>query len=145
MPRRKPLMFAVLASVVLNGPVWAEHWHEDHDHWTKHAKHHSDDDEDRDFDHHAPGCFFQPHDVGVITEYYATQARRLPPGLAKKYARTGQLPPGWQKKVRPFPSIVERELVVLPQAYRRGIVDGYAVVYDPETRGVVDVVAVFGR
>lgn len=24
----------------------------------------------------------------------------LPPGLAKKYARTGQLPPGWQKKVQ---------------------------------------------
>ena len=25
----------------------------------------------------------------------------LPPGLAKKYRRTGELPPGWEKKVKP--------------------------------------------
>ena len=27
--------------------------------------------------------------------------RRLPPGLQKKLARTGSLPPGWQKRVHP--------------------------------------------
>lgn len=25
--------------------------------------------------------------------------KQLPPGLAKKYERTGELPPGWQKKI----------------------------------------------
>jgi hypothetical protein len=65
--------------------------------------------------------------------------------LAKKYYRTGQLPPGWQKKVQPFPVVVERQLMVLPPAYRRGVIDGYAIVYDPRTEILVDVVALFGR
>jgi len=69
----------------------------------------------------------------------------LPPGLAKKYDRTGQLPPGWQQKLRPFPVAVEQQLVVLPPEYRRGIIDGYAVVYNPRTQIIVDVAAVFGR
>jgi len=60
--------------------------------WKKHAKHHRDDDDDGDFDHHAGNCFFQPHDVRVITEYH-----------------------------------------------------GYAVVYNPRTQVVIDVMAVFGR
>jgi hypothetical protein len=140
----KPLAYAALATVLLGRPVWADHWHDDHDHWKKHAKHHGDDDDD-DADHRSFGCFFQPHDVRVITEYYAPRYRRLPPGLAKKYERTGHLPPGWQKKLQPLPVVVERQLVVLPPEYRRGVVDGYAVVYDPRTQVVVDVVAVFGR
>jgi len=68
----------------------------------------------------------------------------LPPGLAK-YDRTGQLPPGWQQKLRPFPVAVEQQLVVLPPEYRRGIIYGYAVVYNPRTQIIVDVAAVFGR
>ena len=81
----------------------------------------------------------------MITEYYAPQYRALPPGLAKKYARTGQLPPGWQKKMQPFPVAVERQLPVLPPEYRRGYIEGYAVVYNPHTQVVIDVMAVFGR
>ena len=141
----KPLYYAALATIVLSGPAWANHWHEDHDHWKKHAKHHGDDDDDRDFDHRARECYFQPHDVRLITEYYVPRYRRLPPGLAKKYYRTGRLPPGWQKKLQPFPVAVERELVVLPPEYRRGFIDGYAVVYNPHTQVVIDFTAVLGR
>ena len=141
----KSLIYAVLATVLIGRSAWADHWHDDHDHWQKHAKHHGDGDEDKDVDHDARGCFFQPHDVRVITEYYAPAPRHLPPGLAKKYDRTGQLPPGWQKKLRPLPVAVERQLVVLPPEYRRGVVDGYAVVYNPRTQVIIDVVAVFGR
>ena len=147
MTSTKPLMYpALAATVLLVTPVWADHWHDDHDHWKKHAKHHDDDDDhDEDFDHRASGCFFQPHDVRVITEYYAPEYRRLPPGLAKKYYRTGQLPPGWQKKLQPFPIAVERQMVALPPEYRRGFIDGYAVVYNPRTQVVIDIVAIFGR
>jgi len=139
----KPLIFATLASVFLSGSAWADHWHDDHHHWEKHGKHH--DDDDRDFDHHQGECYFQPHDVRVITEYYVPTYSSLPPGLAKKYRRTGQLPPGWQKRLRPFPLAVERQLVVLPPQYRRGYIDGYAVVYNPRTQVVIDIAAVFQR
>jgi hypothetical protein len=145
MMRTRPLLYAALATLLLSGPAWADHWHDDDKHWKKHAKHHDDDDDDGNVDHRAGGCLFQPHDVRVISAYYAPQYRSLPPGLAKKYNRTGQLPPGWQKKLQPFPVAVERQLVVLPPEYRRGFIDGYAVVYNPRTQVVIDVMAMFGR
>ena len=130
--------------LMMSGPIRAEHWHDDKDHWKKHWKH-GDEDEDRDFDHHAGGCYFQPRDVRVIGEYYAPRSRPLPPGLEKKYYRTGHLPPGWEKRVEPFPVAVERQLPPLPTGYRRAFIDGYAVVYIPRTQVVVDVFATFGH
>jgi hypothetical protein len=47
--------------------------------------------------------------------------------------------------MEPLPVVVERQLVVLPPDYRRGVIDGYAVVYNPRTQVIVDIVAVFGR
>ena len=88
---------------------------------------------------------FLPREVNVIREYYAPRYRNLPPGLAKKFNRTGHLPPGWQRKMAPIPVVVERQLVVLPPDYRRGVIDGYAVVYNPRTQVIVDIMAVFGR
>jgi len=78
---------------------------------------------------------FSNRDVQIIREYYAPRSRRLPPGLQKKYARTGTLPPGWQKKMEPLPVALEQRLVVLPYGYRRGVIDGQAVMCDP--RGVI--------
>lgn len=74
---------------------------------------------------------FSPRDTVVLREYYSPQRRALPPGLAKKYARTGQLPPGWQKKMQPFPVAVERRLEPLPTGYQRGVFEGHAVIYRP--------------
>jgi hypothetical protein len=76
-------------------------------------------------------------DVEMIRTYYEPQyrGRRLPPGLAKKYARTGQLPPGWQKKMEPMPVVVERKLPPLPAGHHRGVIDGVAVIYN--SRGVI--------
>jgi hypothetical protein len=86
---------------------------------------------------------FSPREVCLIREYYAPRYRSLPPGLQKKYRRTGQLPQGWQKKFEPFPLVVERELVALPYGYRRGVIDGHAVVFNPDTQVVIDVAAIF--
>jgi hypothetical protein len=86
---------------------------------------------------------FSTDDVRVIREYYAPRYRALPPGLQKKYARTGQLPPGWQKKMQPLEPEVERRLVAMPAGYRRGIVDGRAVIMDDRTHVVVDMAVVF--
>src|SRR5919197_3385549 len=131
--RMKPLVFSVACILLASAPALAKHWHEGEKHG-KHARH-DDHDDDR--------CYLESRDVRVITEYYAPRYRALPPGLAKKYARTGHLPPGWERKMEPLPVAVERRLVVLPPDYRRGVIDGYAVVYNPRTQVIVDIVAIF--
>lgn len=92
---------------------------------------------------HGATSYFPAHDVLVIREYYAPRYRSLPPGLAKKFQRTGHLPPGWQKKMQPLPFAVERQLVVLPPDYRRGYLDGAIVVYSPRSQSIVDAVSLF--
>jgi hypothetical protein len=91
----------------------------------------------------AVNVVFLPREVRVIREYYGTQFRSLPPGLQKKYRRTGQLPPGWRKKMQPFPVAVERQLEVLPVGYGRGVIDGHAVIYNPRTQVIVDIAVLF--
>ena len=75
-----------------------------------------------------------PKEIQVIRTHYAPQYKHLPPGLQKKVARGGSLPPGWQKKMQPFPPNVDRALLPLPSGYSRGVFDGHAVIYN---RGVV--------
>lgn len=85
---------------------------------------------------------WSPRDVEIIRTHYAPRYRNLPPGLRKKYARTGQLPPGWQKKMERFPASLDREWAPLPAGYRRGIIDAHAVIYN--SRGtIIDVVVLF--
>ena len=86
---------------------------------------------------------FLPREVRIIREYYAPRYRNLPPGLEKKYRRTGQLPPGWQKKMEPFPVTIERQLQVLPAGYQRGVIDGHAVIYNNRTQVIADIAVLF--
>jgi hypothetical protein len=86
---------------------------------------------------------FASSDVVVLRNHYAPRYRNLPPGLQKKMARGGQLPPGWQKKYEPFPVELERQLPPLPVAYRRGVIDGHAVIYNPHTNVIIDVAVLF--
>ena len=94
-------------------------------------------------DHYYRGDrYFHGHDVVVIREYYRPYHRPLPPGLQHRYYRTGYLPPGWAKRMRPVPVYVERELMVVPHGYHRGVIDGHAVVYND--RGfILDVAFLF--
>lgn len=86
--------------------------------------------------------YFRDRDVVVIRDYYRPHYRPLPRGLQHRYYRTGYLPPGWAKRMRPVPVYVERELVVVPRGYRRGLIDGHAVVYND--RGfILDVAVLF--
>ena len=85
---------------------------------------------------------FSSRDTTVIREHYAPQYRSLPPGLQKKYARTGQLPPGWQKKMTPMPVALERRLEPLPSGYQRGVFEGHAVIYKPGGL-IIDATVVF--
>ena len=117
----KRLLCAVAMTLLSTAPVYAKHWHNSR----------------------APRCYIGEHDVIVMREYYAPRYRSLPPGLAKKYERTGQLPPGWAKRVEPVPYVLQPRLEPIPPRYRRGVVDGYIVVYEPRRQVVIDVAAIF--
>ena len=86
---------------------------------------------------------FSDRDTRLIRTHYGNRFSNLPPGLQKKLARGGSLPPGWQKKMEPFPSVLERQLVVLAPNRRYGIYDGHAVIYDPLTHAILDIVSLF--
>jgi len=86
---------------------------------------------------------FGSGDVTIIRDHYAPRYRNLPPGLQKKVARGGQLPPGWRKKFEPFPAHLERRLVVLPADHRRGVIDGHAVIYNTRSNVIIDVAVLF--
>jgi hypothetical protein len=86
--------------------------------------------------------FFRPHDVVVIRDYYRPYYRPVPRGYDRVYYRGGYMPVGWERRIRPVPVYLEPELVVVPQGYRRGIIDGRAVVYN--NRGfILDVAVLF--
>ena len=86
--------------------------------------------------------YFRGRDIVVIRDYYRPYYRQVPPGLHVRYARGGYLPHGWARRVRPIPVYVERDLYMVPRGYRRGIIDGRAVVYND--RGfILDVAVLF--
>jgi hypothetical protein len=106
------------------------------DHGEKHRK-------DRDGERHrkyGDNCFREEH-VVIMRDYY--RPRSLPPGIEKKLYRTGHLPPGWEKKVQPFPVVLEQRLPPVCAGCARGYMDGYAVVYQPQSRVIIDVHAIF--
>jgi hypothetical protein len=86
---------------------------------------------------------FSSHDAGVIREYYAPRYRRLPPGLQKKLARGGSLPPGWERKMEYFPPVLEHRLAHLPDGYRRGVIDAHAVIYKSGSPIIIDATVLF--
>jgi hypothetical protein len=81
--------------------------------------------------------YFRHEDYGAVQRYYGGP-RDLPPGLRKKYYRTGTLPLGWQKKIWPFPPELVRVLPPPPPNCERGYIDGVAIVYDRKTRIILD-------
>jgi hypothetical protein len=99
------------------------------------------------------GVIFHPDDRRVITEYFrntsnlppglAKRGGNLPPGLQKQLRRNGQLPPGLEKRFTAFPDDLDRRLPRLPSSYRRGIIDDRAVIYDPSTNTILDMINIF--
>ena len=125
----KPLPFVLFLSLLAAVPAHADS--QSKHRVPKHPKH-------VESVQHDP-VYFSRGDQRLIREYYAPRYRTLPPGLQKKYSRTGQLPPGWQRKLQPLPVVVERRLAPIPRYYRRGVIDGRAVVYDPRRQEIIDV------
>jgi hypothetical protein len=134
---------ATLAAFVLGGAVLDAH-KDDKKHKGKKGRddRHVSHVEVRETRSAAVSVVWQTREVEVIRTHYAPRYKKLPKGLQKKYARTGQLPPGWQKKMEPFPVELERHCAPLPTGYRRGVIDAHAVIYN--SRGaIIDVAVLF--
>lgn len=103
---------------------------------------------------HARVAVYSTHDREIIRHHYhgskgnlppglAKRSGSLPPGLEKQLRKNGRLPPGLQKRISPFPIKLEKRLPRLKQGLQRGFIEGRAVIYNPKTRVIVDVFAVF--
>jgi hypothetical protein len=112
---------------------------QDDDRREKHGDKHGDKRDDGRHDR-----YFRDQDTAYLRQRYASQQKDLPPGLRKKYYRTGKLPPGWEKRFRPFPQEVIVRLPPPPPNCERGYIDGYAVVYDRRTRIITDIIDIIG-
>jgi hypothetical protein len=137
----------MIAGALLGGTVFVDHAEAGDKRRGKHgrraeARYERYDDRYEGGRYYRGDRYFRDRDVVVIRDYYRPYYRPLPPGLRHRYYRTGYLPPGWARRVRPVPVYVERELVVVPHGYHRGIIDGHAVVYND--RGfILDVAVLF--
>ena len=139
--RRKlfTLGFSVLAVSTL--PLIAKDKDKNRD--EKHGNKHGRGNDDHEEDEHGRGNgrangYFRQEDAVYLRQYYSGP-RDLPPGLRKKYYKTGKLPPGWEKRFHPFPPELVQRLSPPPPYCERGYVDGVAVVYDRRTRVILDV------
>jgi len=135
----KPLMNVMLAGVILFGATAGAGVAEANG--RKHWKHRHYEDRYDDRHVYVRGGYFSDREVYLVREYYRPYYDpRLP---RYGYYRSGYyLPRGWQRRMRPYPVYVQRDVVVLPYGYRRGIIDGHAVIYN--SRGmIIDVAVLF--
>ena len=138
----RAIIRATVTVWLLTAPVAAQHWHDEREHWVKYDKH-LDNDRDREFDSHLQGCFLQPADVHVVSAYFAPRYREVTAGQRKKFYRSSHLPNGWTKSMEPLPASVDRQLMPIPREYRRGIIDGSLVLYEPKSGAILDSVILF--
>jgi hypothetical protein len=132
-----------------------EHEQSDHGHKHKsdeHHKHHEGDESDQVM---YSGPYFNAERVGILRGYYTPEEiSKLPPGLRKHLERTGQLPPGIEKKLireGQLPPEYQAQLVPVPEdlALRLGSIpadarlymyNGDAILLNPKTQGILDIV-----
>jgi hypothetical protein len=137
-----------------------KHGHNKHDgkgHKGHKGKHHGDDyaDYDYDYHHHYHGPYFTSQRVTIIRNYYTPEEiEHLPPGLRKHIERTGHLPPGLEKKLVvneplppeyydymvPAPPELVTRLGPLPPDSSLYLYNGDAVLLNPKTMAVMDIV-----
>ncbi|MFL6279085.1 MAG: hypothetical protein ACJ731_03165 [Vicinamibacterales bacterium] len=136
----KKVLFVAFVGLLMTSIAFASNEQKNHSKGKKNGQHEAVEASGTNVGVHVT---FLPRDVEIIRGYYGTRFQGLPPGLQKKYRRTGQLPPGWRNKIEPFPIALEHQIAVVPPGYARGVIDGHAVIYNPRTQVIFDVAVLF--
>lgn len=91
----------------------------------------------------APALSFSAAETQRLQDFYLQRPslieasrKDLPPGIRKKLARGGTLPPGLQNRV--IQDSVRHTLPPLPNGYERVIVDGRVLLIELATRAILD-------
>ncbi|HWZ42516.1 MAG TPA: hypothetical protein VNW97_03525 [Candidatus Saccharimonadales bacterium] len=114
-------------------------------HAGRHRSHDDDEDEDDDDDrqrgsHHDDRYIFTERDRDVLNGCLSGyDFESLPPGIQKKLARGGSLPPGQAKKLRSLPSSCNARLPRLPRDYER-IIFGNRVLIVQGGNHILDII-----
>jgi hypothetical protein len=131
------------------------YWQDQHGQHHKHHKHGRDYESNygyQAYDYRGP--YFTQQRITIIRNYYTPEEiERLPPGLRKHLERTGHLPPGLEKKLVvnqplppgyldymvPAPPQLVNSLGPLPPDSRLYFYNGDAVLINPKTQAVMDI------
>lgn len=86
-----------------------------------------------------PEYHFRQEDGAKLRQHY-NRIDRVDVHHRPEYVAGGHLPSDWHKRIHPVPEAVVRELPPAPPGYVFGYMDGYAVVYEPRTLMIADVI-----
>lgn len=88
---------------------------------------------------HAAEYHFRQEDAPKLRQHY-NRIEHVDVAHRTALVAGGRLPEGWHARIRPVPVAIVRELPPPPPGYVFGYLDGYCVVYNPETRLIADVI-----
>lgn len=85
-----------------------------------------------------PQYHFRQEDAGKLRQHYKNINRDLK--NRGHFVAGENLPSDWRHHIHPVPQAVIAELPPAPPGYVFGYIDGYCVVYDPNTGYIADVI-----
>lgn len=88
-------------------------------------------------DNHAQ-YHFRQEDAGKLRQHYKNISRDMK--NRGHFVAGERLPNDWRHRMHPVPQAVVAELPPPPPGYVFGYIDGYCVVYDPNTGYIADVI-----
>ncbi|HUA82750.1 MAG TPA: hypothetical protein VMB85_02750 [Bryobacteraceae bacterium] len=86
-----------------------------------------------------PQYHFRQQDAQKLRQNYKN-INRVDVKKRGHFAAGERLPDNWHKQMHPLPQAVIAELPPPPPGYVFGYIDGYCVVYDPDTGYIADVI-----
>jgi Ni/Co efflux regulator RcnB len=94
---------------------------------------------------HAQQYHFRQQDTQKLRQHYnqTNYRHQVDASHRAHLVRGGHLPSDWHAHIHPLPPQYVRELPPPPAGYLMGYYDGYAVVYNPNTGLILEVVNVY--
>lgn len=97
-------------------------------------------------EHKEHSYHFRDQDGAKLREHYRANFRtgdHIDMGRRVHFTVGARMPDDWKTRMHPVPEVIVRELPPVPSGLEIGYLDGYAVVYDPSTAEIVEVLDVY--